>query len=125
MCVTFCHRCSILYFNHEDCPPQLCPVNAEILGTCDACFHRQKGFCALTRAPLPEHGGCCHWNVSLVSGEQTVTAEMCDSLGQSANESLADLLTGLDAPFTLNADGQVSVDPDALGIPETYGQGTD
>ena len=125
MCVTFCHRCSILYFNHEDCPLQLCPVKADIPGTCDDCFHRQGHLCGLTRAPLPQSGGCCHWNVALISGWQVVTADRCALLGPGANESVADLLTGLDAPFTPNANGQVSVDPDALGLPETYGQGTD
>ena len=124
MCVTFCHRCEILFFNHEDCPPQLCPVGANIPGTCTTCRHRQGGLCGLTRAPLPEAGGCCHQNVAIVSGEQPVTMAMCTLLGAGSNETVVEVLAGLDAPFTVAPDGQVLVDPAALGLPDTYGLGT-
>ncbi len=50
---------------------------------------------------------------------------MCDLLGMGANETVAEVLTGLDAPFETDADGQIRIDPDRLGLPETYGLGTD
>lgn len=125
MCVTFCHRCSVLYFNHDDCSPQLCPVGATISGSCADCRHRQGDLCGLTRALLPAAGGCCHYSVTLVTEPQIVTSAMCDLLGMGANETVADLLLGLDAPFETDADGQIWIDPNKLGLPETYGLGTD
>jgi len=124
MCVTFCHRNLILFFNHEDCPPQLCPVGATVPGTCDDCYHRQGDLCGLTRAPLPDGGGCCHRNVTLVTDRQVVTPVMCALLGRGANETVVDLLAGLDAPCHVDDVGRAWVDPDALGLPDIYGRGT-
>ncbi len=49
---------------------------------------------------------------------------MCELLGMGNNETVVDVLDGLDAPFTIDPDGQMLVDPDALGLPDIYGEGT-
>lgn len=82
--------------------------------------------CALTQAPLPTAGGCCHWNVDLVSGPQMVTLDMVTMLGVGANETVADVLDGFEVAYEVDETGLVWVDPDDLSVPgSVYGQGTD
>ncbi len=126
MCVTFCHRRRVLFWNHEDCLFESCPLVAEEHGRCHRCMHRQGELCGLTRAPLPSWGGCCHWNVGLVEELQPVTPEMLEPLGVTAAEPAAAVLTGLDAPYRVDEQGQVWVDPADLGLPTIcYGIGTE
>ena len=124
MCLTFCHRREVLYWNHADCSYEFCPVVAETPRHCHSCRYRQGNICNLTRSPLPGQGGCCHWNVALVATPQPVTLEMLAPLGVGP-EPAAEVLASLDAPYEVDAAGQVWVDPNRLGVPETYGLGTE
>lgn len=124
MCIAFCHRQAVLYWNHADCSFEFCPVVAETPRHCNSCRYRQDDICDLTRAPLPEQGGCCHWNVEPVTTPQQVTLEMLTPLN-AGPEPTEELLTSLDAPYELDTAGQIWVNPDRLGVPETYGLGTE
>ena len=123
MCITYCHRRSILYWNHEDCAAQ-CELARGPHGGCADCRHRQGALCGLTRAPLPGTG-CCHWNVVLVGGPQVVTPAMLELLGMADGETAADALARWDAPYQVDGSRQVVVDPGRLGIPAVYGVGTE
>lgn len=128
MCVTFCHRRRVLYWNHESCSFDFCSLTVEEPGRCQSCRYRQGGdFCGLTRAALPApagRGGCCHWNVELVTGPQPVTLEMLAPL-DAGPEPAETLLSGLDAPYEVDPDGRIWIDPDRLDLPEVYGLGTE
>ena len=128
MCVTFCHRKNVLYWNHDDCAVH-CPLADGPQGACETCRHHlQQGICWLTNAPLPESGGCCHHDVVPVQGWQVVTCEMLAPLGVANGEKATDVLARWDAPHRrLDHQGRVAlVDPDELGIPEVaYGIGTE
>jgi len=126
MCVAYCHRRGVLYWTHVDCSFEICPFVAEEPNRCASCRHREPAgdLCGLTRAPLPAVGGCCHWNVEPLSGPQWVTWEMLEPLGVG-QESTADLLDDLDAPYGQDEFGQIWIDPDCLGLPEIYGLGTE
>lgn len=95
MCVTFCHRRRLLYWNHDPCTTDMCPVAGEAPRPCQTCRHRRDDdTCALTNASLPEAGGCCHWNVTLTGGLIPVTPGMVALLAgffETAKEVLADL----------------------------------
>lgn len=123
MCVAFCHRRGALFWTHEDCPPENCPVATEPHGRCETCRHCLKGRCALTNAPLPA-GGCCHWNVTPVQDWQIVTREMLAPLGIGPDELDIALLKSLEVPYQL-IDRRPAVDPDSLSLPQTYGAGTE
>ncbi|HMR67818.1 MAG TPA: hypothetical protein PKE64_27725 [Anaerolineae bacterium] len=60
----------MLFWNHDPCDSFFCPVAGDKPGLCQSCRHRAGADCGLTRAPLPESGGCCHWNVA--PGERVV-----------------------------------------------------
>ena len=94
-------------------------------GRCYSCRYRQSegDICTLTRAPLPETGGCCHWNVELVMDRQPVTPEMLAPLGITGPEPAEAILDSLAAPHEVDAAGQTWVDPNRLGVPEAYGLG--
>lgn len=127
MCVTFCHRRSVLFWNHEDCAGH-CNLAYGQHGRCESCRHWRGAICWLTNAPLPEAGGCCHHNVAPAWGWQVVTRAMLEPLGAGAEETVADVLSRWDAPHRcLDEQGlAVVVDPDTLGIPIiTYGVGTE
>jgi len=79
----------------------------------------------LTRAALPAAGGCCHRNVTLSDDPQPVTAETITLLWPSDGTVITTLLDNLDVPYTVDDTGQVWVNPDDLGLPEVYGQGTE
>jgi hypothetical protein len=53
-----------------------CPISDEPGGACQTCRHRAGDHCGLTRAPLPDSGGCCHWNVAPVETWVAVTPAM-------------------------------------------------
>jgi hypothetical protein len=126
MCVTYCHRLGVLYWNHEPCSFEFCPFAVEESGQCNSCRHRQAvgAICGLTRAPLPQTGGCCHWNVDPVTGLQPVTPEMLAPLSVGP-EPAAEILAGLDAPYEMDVAGQLWVKPGRLGVPDIYGLGTE
>jgi hypothetical protein len=125
MCVTWCIKTARLYWNHDSCPVSLCQFAGSSGDQCADCRHKQEGQCGLTRADLPAAGGCCHWNVELAQGEQPVTAETIALLWPWEITPVAAVLESLDAPYTLDFAGQPWVDPDDLGLPEVYGQGTE
>ena len=116
----------MLFFNHDDCLPQFCPLARGPHHPCQTCRHRQGNLCGLTRAPLPETGGCCHWNVDLVNDPQVVTLDMVTILGVGANETVAEVLDGFEVVYEVDEAGRVWVDPDDLSMPgSVYGRGTD
>ena len=125
MCITFCHRRRVLYWNHADCHPFECEIALELHGRCLDCRHQNDDRCGLTNAPLPDSGGCCHWNVAPTREPQIVTREMLAPLEFDIVESEVYLLKSLEAPYTWTSDGQLSIDPDMLGLPFTYGLGTE
>lgn len=126
MCVTWCYRRRLLFWNHEDCPTSLCEFAGQDASRCADCrYRRNDGYCALTNHSLPATGSCCHWNVTVTEGPQPVLAEMLGLLWPVEGESVATVLDRLDAPYTLADNGVVWVDPDTLGLPEVYGVGTD
>jgi len=81
--------------------------------------------CGLTRVPLPQAGGCCHWNVELATGPQKVTLAMLEMLGTGSNETVVNVLDGFDVPYWIDEDG-IWIEPDELSLPATtYGLGED
>lgn len=119
-----------MYWNHDPCSFETCPFVAEEFKGCYSCRHRQPAgdICSLTRSRLPTtkgRGGCCHWNVELVTGLQMVTPETLAPLGIVGSEPVEELLVSLDAPYELDTAGQLWVDPDRLSVPEFYGLGTE
>ena len=179
MCVSYCYRQGVLFWNHDDCSSIFCPVVSEDHGSCQICRHRrEEQICALTNAPLPEIGGCCHWNVQLVEGPVPVTPAMVaplagfydtarnvlaefshriiddhwvipvtaieslkalgityrvsdagllvdpDQLLLVIDEPIPDILDRLEAPY-LSEPGteKISIDPNRLQLPTTYGHG--
>lgn len=125
MCVTWCFRQAWLFWNHDPCSFEFCPAVVEQHGRCASCRHRQKTACALTGAPLPAEGGCCHWNVEPVQGRQRVTLEMLAPLGVEPNETVVEVLDSLGAPYQVDEQGNVWVEPARLGLPFSYGLGTE
>lgn len=125
MCVTFCHRRNVLFWNHENCSSSVCEFAKGPHGRCASCVHNQGQNCALTNAPLPDNAGCCHWNISLAVGRQIVTLAMVEPLGLNNADSLEADLIRLDTPLHRLTEG-IAVDPDELGLPtNVYGQGTE
>jgi len=126
MCVTFCHRRGVLYWNHASCEPQTCDLARGPHGRCETCLHRQAGICRATNAPLPDAGGCCHWNVALVQGRVEITPAILDLLGSGPGETMDQVLERWEVPHhQLGHLVQVWIDPDELGVPEVYGIGTE
>lgn len=129
MCMTWCHRRQILYWNHEDCHPVDCPQVNEKHGRCDDCRHRleeaERVWCGLTRTALPAQGGCCHWNVEIGQGPQEVTRETLVLFEPSPLEPEVFVLVRQEVSYQSDGSGRVYVDPDELGLPYTYGLGTD
>jgi len=79
--------------------------------------------CGLTRAPLSQAGGCCHWNVELATRPQKVTLAMIEMLGPGSNETIRDVLDGFDVPYWVDED-DIWIEPDELSLPATtYGLG--
>lgn len=76
MCVTYCYVKRILFWNHNSCTEEICSLAGEAQGPCQTCCHRRDQVCALTNAPLPAAGGCCHWNARLIEGLVPVTPAM-------------------------------------------------
>jgi hypothetical protein len=128
MCLSYCHRRKVLYKNHGDCSFVDCPFvgdEMQIYTGCNSCCHQQDHICALTGSPLPAEQRCCHWNVIPVQGEQVVTLETLKPLGIMGNETVVEMLDWLDAPYRVDGQGRVLVDLSRLGLPATYGLGTE
>jgi hypothetical protein len=126
MCVAYCHRRRLLFWDHEDCPPADCEFAGGPHGPCDSCLYQENDICLLTHAPLPAQRGCCHCNVVLVQGARRVTQEMLSLLNLDANERLAEALEERNVRYHLDeVSGLVLIDPDSLPAPLTYGLGTD
>ncbi len=162
MCVTFCHRRQVLFWNHQDCEalasngndasapdlgqsplgvwleslssngnddPSACDFAAGPHSRCEDCRHRrdeeEEHHCSLTNAPLPECGGCCHHNVELVEGPQVVTRDMLAPLGLTWEVTEEFILLDLDVPYGRDWRKQITVNPDDLGLPFTYGLSTE
>ncbi len=134
MCVSFCHRKQVLFWKHKDCEalasngnddPSACDFAAGPHSRCEDCRHRRDERCSLTNAPLPECGGCCHHNVELVEGPQVVTRDMLAPLGLTWEVTEEFILLDLDVPYGRDWRKQITVDPDDLGLPFTYGLSTE
>ena len=125
MCITWCHQRQILYWNHDDCHPLDCPMVNAKHGRCEDCCHRRDETCGLTNTLLPEADGCCHWNVEPAQGPQIIHREMLTSLGMGMTDTEEFILLSLDALYDRDATGRLTVDPDELGLPFTYGLGTE
>jgi len=126
VCLTFCNRFAVLYWNHDDCHPLDCAVAEGPHGRCDDCRHRGPDQrCGLTHTPLPEAGGCCHWNVEPVAGPREVTRDMLAPIGIGLEETEVYVLRRLEVPYELGPQGEVLIEPARLGLPLTFGQGTD
>lgn len=127
MCVSWCHRLDVLYWNHLGCERHGCHLGQPqgIPRTCTDCIHHRQGVCGLTGDDAPAEG-CCHWNVELTTGPQAVTDREVAPL-QILGVSLATLPEWMDSlgfPYKLEQ-GSLSVDPDKLPVPDIYGQPTD
>lgn len=135
MCVTYCHRRRVLFWNHVDCADDICSLVGREHGHCGECRNARdggtsasaEGICGLTNAPIPDDGrGCCHFNVDWVDGLQVVTPEMLAPLGfDIKKESIIEVLDELDAPYHVGDDGTIRVEPEELELPQVYGVGTE
>jgi hypothetical protein len=125
MCLSYCQRLGLLYWNHEDCWVELCPFAAGPHGRCDDCQHRQDKQCGLTLAPLPVSGGCCHWNVTPKNGWQEITRQTLAPLQIGRGESEIAVLESLDVSYQVGAEGEIRVDLDSLNLPFIFGLGTE
>jgi hypothetical protein len=114
-----------LFWNHEDCDPGGCEFAAGPHAACATCRHAQAGICALTNAPLPASGGCCQHNVAPVSGPVEVSWDMLVPLRIRPEEMVEQFLQDYEVPYHHGPQAQVMVDPDDLGLPRTYGIGTE
>ena len=127
MCITYCFRTGVLYWNHEDCGVH-CDLARGPHGRCQTCIHRAPAdTCRLTHMPLPEAGGCCHHNVPAAWRWQVVTRAMLEPLGMARGETVAQVLARWDVPYRpWDRQGRIAlVDPSRLGLPEVaYGMGT-
>jgi hypothetical protein len=118
MCVTFCHRKRILFWNHDSC---LCSVaDEEDYESCQTCLHRRGKICALTNEAILKSGGCCHCGVQMVAGVVQVTPAMAAPL-VGFFDAVKNVMPK-DIPYqTVNRDWQVSAEYtpklDELGIP--------
>lgn len=126
ICVSFCHRRRILYFIHQDCSLVACRYADPVAhGKCESCCHKRGDLCYLTNARLPNSGGCCHYIVELVRGEQVIGLEQVRLLEPSPGQSVAGVLDDYYIDTYVQFNGKVLLDPDGLPLPETYGLGTD
>jgi hypothetical protein len=128
VCVSFCHKRRLLFFTHEDCPPLQCRwTDPALWGRCEDCRHGHNGRCGLTNAPLPvPGGGCCHWNVSLVGGEQAIGPEQVQLLpAYGVGQTVGEILGSYGISYDCDGDGRPLIDPDELVLPVVYGRGSD
>lgn len=131
MCLSYCHRLGeALFWNHLNCHPRDCEFAGNLFPRewrCATCRHQkvngEERRCGLTGASLPEQGGCCHYNVTLVSG-CVVAGQL---IGRPWRTSLPDLLAWLEVPYQERPGAKVELDLNDLehGIPATYGIGTE
>jgi hypothetical protein len=124
MCVSFCHLRRVLFWNHEDCDPRDCPAAVRPHGSCATCRHGREGMCALTHAPQPADGGCCHHDVEVV-GQLEISWHMLAPLRIRPEEMVEQFLQDYDVPYQHGPQSQVLVAPDDLSLPRTYGIGTE
>jgi hypothetical protein len=115
----------VLFWNHEDCDPRECELAAGPHGPCATCRHYQTSVCALTNAPLPASGGCCQHDVAPVSGLLEVSWDMLAPLRIGPEEMVEQFLRDYDVPYRHGPQAEVMVDPDDLGLPQTFGLGTE
>lgn len=125
MCITYCFKKAVLYDNHRDCQPVDCAFAGEVHGRCVTCRHQQEASCALTQAPLPAAGGCCHWNIEPVSGPLVVSRAMLAPLQLTIDESEVGLLKDFGVPYHWSEIGELLIDLADLSLPITYGLGTE
>ena len=125
MCVSFCSQTTRFFWNHDNCHPVDCEFATGTHGRCRDCRHRHEKSCGLTRAPLPAAGGCCHWNVTPMTGSLIVTRPMLAPLGISIEETEEFVLRRLDVSYRQGTQGEVIVEIDSLSTPFTMGQGTE
>jgi hypothetical protein len=126
MCVSYCHRRNLLYWNHESCADFDCPFVAEAHRPCTICRHRLDEQCGLTRGPLPADSGCCHYELELAQGPQEISVDMVEPLIVGRPTSVTELLDDFEVPYQVSLDGQtLTVDPDDLVLPLTYGVPTE
>ena len=127
MCLTYCHRRRVIYWNHSDCDRFTCKLAGKPTPPCKTCrHHRTDGRCGLTRSPLPAGGGgCCHHNVEPLTGLQPVSRETLAPLAIRPDETVAAVLQREGIDYRQAAPRLYLVDPLSLSSPYTFGVGTD
>ena len=80
--------------------------------------------CGLTRMPLPDTGGCCHFNVELVTEPQRITRADVFQVPRWMGETVVEALEAFGVPYRGDARG-VIVEPAQCVLPGVYGLGTE
>lgn len=126
MCLSYCHRRNVLWWNHASCRAADCAWAAGNFPEhwrCVSCPHRQGEQCGLTGMALPVRGGCCHFGVTRVHGQVVVPGRALNYVwrdGLAAELGWAGVNYEMDA-----AEGTVQLDVDELAAPFIYGEGTE
>lgn len=125
MCLTWCHKRSVLIDTDTDDVCGMCVHNLPPAGGihCATCCHKAGSVCQATGAPLPERLWCCHHDVSLNEGQLTVTTD-----------HLRGALRFVEMPHVLDLygavycghgpDGSYSVELESLSRPAVFGVST-
>ena len=125
MCLSLCPRRNVLFWNHDDCDGHECVFAAGPHGPCATCRHCQDSVCALTNAPLPASGECCQHDVEPVTGRQEISWDMLSPLRIGPDEMVEQVLKCYEVPYAHGPRSEVLIDPDDLGLPQTFGVGTE
>jgi hypothetical protein len=74
---------------------------------------------------LPSAGGCCHWNIEPAHGLQEVTWDMLAPMRIGPDETVEFMLKCYEVAYYHGPQSEVMIDPDELGLPATFGVGTE
>lgn len=79
--------------------------------------------CGLTRMPLPDAGGCCHFNVEVVTEPQRIARADVFQVPRWMGETVVEVLEEFGVPYREDAQS-VIVEPARCVLPVIYGLGT-